>query len=78
MSDGDLSEYIKESANSLTQHRPEDSMDDWVTNFGVQIGFETLTANKTGFYESPSLSPLREADVKNTLLSITWLQIISR
>ena len=40
MSDGDLSEYIKESANSLTQHRPEDSMDDWVTNFGVQIGFE--------------------------------------
>ena len=35
--------------HSLTQHG--DSMEDWVTNFGVQIGFEALTPSKTGFCE---------------------------
>ena len=48
-------------------------MNDWVTNFGVQIGFEALTSTKTGFREIPSPSSRKGEAVKNTFLSITQL-----
>ena len=45
--------YIKECihslTHSLTQHGPGSSTENWVTNFGVQIGLEALTSNKTWF-----------------------------
>ena len=48
---------VRPLTHSLTQHGPGDSMEDWVTNFGVQIGFEVSTLNKTWFCEiDPSLS----------------------
>ena len=40
---------VRPYTHSLSQHGPGDSMEDWVTNFGVQIGFEALTPTKTGF-----------------------------
>ena len=41
----------------MTQHGPGNFMEDWVTNFGVQIGFEAPTSTKTGFCEIPPPSP---------------------
>ena len=35
--------------HSLTQQGPGDSMEDWVTNFGVETGFEVLIPIKTEF-----------------------------
>ena len=62
--------YIKECVHSLThsltQYGPGDSMEDWVSNFGVQIGFEALTPTKTSFCKILPTCSLRGADVKNT------------
>ena len=65
--------------HSLTQHGPGDSMEERLTNFGVQIGFEALTLTKTRFFKILPL-PLRGqgAVAKNTFSSITRLQITSR
>ena len=35
-----MSESTHSLTHSLTQHNPGDSMEDWVTNFGIQIGLK--------------------------------------
>ena len=42
---------VRPLTRSLTQYCPRDSMEDWVTNFGVQVGFECLTQTNVGFCE---------------------------
>ena len=66
-------------SNSLTQHGPGDFMEDWLTNFGAQIGLEAFTPTKMGFCEILHLFPfLGQKNVKNMFLSITRLQLISQ
>ena len=69
---------VRPFTHSLTQHGPDDSMEDWVMNFDIQIGFEALTPTKTRFCEIRHPSPPRGVDVKNKFFSITWFLIISR
>ena len=52
---------MRASTHSRTQHGPGDSMEDWVTNCGVQNGFEALTPTKTGFCKIPPPSIPRRA-----------------
>ena len=40
--------------DSLTQHNPGNSMEDWVTNFDAQIDFKDLISTKAEFCEIPS------------------------
>ena len=40
---------VRPLTHSLTQYGPGDSMEDWVTNFGVQTGFKALTPLRRGF-----------------------------
>ena len=56
---------VRPLTHLLTQHCPGDSMEDWVTDFGVQIGFEALTSTKTGFCEIQPPSPQGGGEVKN-------------
>ena len=35
--------------HSLTQHGPNNSMENWLKNFGIQISFEVLSPTKTVF-----------------------------
>ena len=48
---------VRPLTHSIIQNGPGDSMEDWVTNFGVLIGFEALTPTKTGFFEILPPSP---------------------
>ena len=63
--------------HSLTQHGPDAFMEDWVTNFDVQIGFEALTPSKTKFCEIPPLPPwgahISEYDSASNYLTMTKL-----
>ena len=45
-----ISMYGRVSAltHSLTQHGSDNTIEDWVMNFGVQIGLEILTPTKMG------------------------------
>ena len=47
--DGDnllsIKEFFHELTNSLIQHGPGNSMEDWVTDFSVQINFEVLSTH---------------------------------
>ena len=53
----------------------DDSMENWVSNFGVPIAFEALTSTKRGFSEIPPPSTTAGAGVKNTLSNITRLKL---
>ena len=72
--------YIKECVHtliihslSLTQHSLGDSMEDWVTNFGIQIGFKALTLTKTGFCEiSPPSPPGRRNKYQKHIFEHKW------
>ena len=46
------------SSDTLTQYSPSDSLEDWVTNFNVQIVFDPLTTTKTEFCQIQPLPPL--------------------
>ena len=55
---------MRPMADSLTQHGTGDSIEDQVTDFGVQIGFEALIPSKTGFWKISPV-PLLGANIKN-------------
>ena len=57
----------------LTQRGSGNSMKDWATNFGVQIGFEDPPPLRRGFAKFCTL-PSEGVDVKKKFLSITWLK----
>ena len=52
-----IHERVRQLTHSLTQNGPSDSMENWITNFGVQIVLEAIIPAKTGFCEIPPLPP---------------------
>ena len=64
--------------HTLTQHASWNSMEDWITNFGVQISFVALTSLRRGFAKFHPFHPNPKAGIKNTFSSFSRLHIILR
>ena len=58
--------------HTLTQRCPGDSVEDWVTNFGVQIGFGFLTPTKTEFCEISNPSPTGSLQIISQSRNCAW------
>ena len=48
---------IKQCVHPFTQHNPDNFLEDWIMNLGVQIGYEALTPTKTWLCEIPPHTP---------------------